>query len=82
MIKIQKKFPNAIDEIRGEGLMLGIKINAKIDNGIVVKKFIDNYLLTIPAGENVIRILPPLIITKKHVNEAISKIEKSFNELK
>ena len=82
LIKIQHKFPDAIDEIRGEGLMLGIKINAKIDNGIVVKKFIDNHLLTIPAGENVIRILPPLIITKKHVIEAISKINKSFEELK
>jgi acetylornithine/N-succinyldiaminopimelate aminotransferase len=82
LIKIQHKFPDAIDEIRGEGLMLGIKINAKIDNGIVVKKFIDNHLLTIPAGENVIRILPPLIITKKHVIEAISKINKSFRDLK
>ena len=61
--------------------MLGIKINVKIDNGIVVKKFIDNHLLTIPAGENVIRILPPLIITKKHVNESVSKINKSFEEL-
>ena len=81
LIKIQQKFPDVIDEVRGEGLMLGIKINAKIENGIVVKKFIDNYLLTIPAGENVIRILPPLIITKKHVIEAISKINKSFKEL-
>ena len=82
LIKIQQKFPDLVDEIRGEGLMLGIKINAKIENGIVVKKFIDNHFLTIPAGENVIRILPPLIITKKHVLEAIEKINKSFNELK
>jgi acetylornithine/N-succinyldiaminopimelate aminotransferase len=82
LMKIQQKFPDLIDEIRGEGLMLGIKINTKIENGIVVKKFIDNHLLTIPAGENVIRILPPLIITKKHVIEAIEKINKSFNELK
>jgi acetylornithine/succinyldiaminopimelate/putrescine aminotransferase len=82
LIKIQQKFPDLIDEIRGEGLMLGIKINAKIENGIVVKKFIDNHFLTIPAGENVIRILPPLIITKKHVLEAIEKINISFAELK
>ena len=82
LIKIQQKFPDLIDEIRGEGLMLGIKINAKIENGIVVKKFIDNFLLTIPAGENVIRVLPPLIITKKHVIEAIKKIDKSLKELK
>jgi len=81
LIKIQQKFPDLVDEIRGEGLMLGIKINTKIENGIVVKKFIDNYLLTIPAGENVIRILPPLIITKKQVQEAVNKITKSLKEL-
>ena len=82
LIKVQQKFPDFIDEIRGEGLMLGIKISAKIENGIVVKKFIDNHFLTIPAGENVIRILPPLVINKKHVIEAIKKINKSFDQLK
>ncbi len=75
---LQKKFPDVIDEVRGVGLMLGIKINQKIESGDVVKKFIENGLLTIPAGENVIRILPPLIITSAHVAEAISKMEAAF----
>jgi acetylornithine/N-succinyldiaminopimelate aminotransferase len=78
---LQKKFPNLIDEVRGLGLMLGIKINQKIENTEVVKKFIENGLLTIPAGENVIRILPPLIITSQHVAEAKEKMEKSFASL-
>jgi acetylornithine/N-succinyldiaminopimelate aminotransferase len=77
---LQKKFPQVIDEIRGVGLMLGIKINQKIENTEVVKKFIENGLLTIPAGENVIRILPPLIINSANVDEAIEKIEKSLSE--
>lgn len=77
---LQKKFPEIIDEIRGVGLMLGIKINQKIENTEIVKKFIENCLLTIPAGENVIRILPPLIIDSDNIFEAISKIEKSLNE--
>jgi acetylornithine/N-succinyldiaminopimelate aminotransferase len=67
-----------IVEIRGVGLMLGIKFNQKIDNAKMVEKFIENGLLTIPAGENVIRILPPLIITSDHVKEALDKMEKSF----
>jgi acetylornithine/N-succinyldiaminopimelate aminotransferase len=79
--KLQKKFPEIIDEIRGVGLMLGIKINQKIENAEIVKKFIENGLLTIPAGENVIRILPPLIISLENVAEAIAKIEKSFAEI-
>ncbi len=72
---LQKKFPQAIDEIRGVGLMLGVKINQKFENAEVVKKLIENGLLTIPAGENVIRILPPLVITSEHVKEAVDKIE-------
>jgi acetylornithine/N-succinyldiaminopimelate aminotransferase len=75
---LQKKLPNKIDEIRGVGLMLGIKINQKIENIEVVKKLIENGLLTIPAGENVIRILPPLIIKSEHVKEALEKIETSL----
>ena len=78
---LQKKFPHAIDEIRGVGLMLGVKINQKVENGEMVKKLIGNGLLTIPAGENVIRILPPLTITSEHVSEAIEKLEKSLEEM-
>lgn len=76
--KIKSEFPDLIDEIRGIGLMLGIRINAKIENGEIVKKFIENYLLTIPAGENVIRILPPLIINSDHINEASQKIRAAL----
>lgn len=79
---LQKKFPKIIEEVRGVGLMLGIKINQNIENTEVVKKLIDNGLLTIPAGENVIRILPPLIITSKHVAEAKRKIRKTLTAFK
>jgi acetylornithine/N-succinyldiaminopimelate aminotransferase len=79
--KLQDKFPNIIDEVRGVGLMLGLKINSKFENVEVVKKFIDNGLLTIPAGQNVIRILPPLIINQKHIAEALDKMEQTFAKL-
>jgi len=48
----------------------------------VVKQFLKNHLLTIPAGENVIRILPPLIIEKKHIKDGITKINKALLELR
>ncbi len=80
--KLRIEFPSLIDEIRGVGLMLGIKISSKVENGEIVKNLIDNGLLTIPAGENVIRILPPLIITSQHIKEACDKIRKTFNEIK
>jgi acetylornithine/N-succinyldiaminopimelate aminotransferase len=75
---LQKEFPEIIEEVRGIGLMLGIRINQKIVNTKMVEKFVENGLLTIPAGENVIRILPPLIIESQHVKEAVAKIKKSI----
>jgi acetylornithine/N-succinyldiaminopimelate aminotransferase len=77
---LQKKFPNLIDEIRGIGMMLGIKINDKIEHALIVQKFLDNQLITIPAANNVIRILPPLIINPSHVEEGINKIEASLSD--
>lgn len=78
---LKTNFPNIIEEIRGVGLMIGIKFNQSIDNLTLVKKLIDNGLLTIPAGENVIRMLPPLIITSQQVQEAKDKLEKTLKEL-
>ena len=78
---LQKEFPNLIEEIRGVGLMLGIKFNSQIENSEVVKRLIANQLLTIPASDNVIRILPPLIINSTHVAEAMTALRlvmKSF----
>ncbi len=73
---LAQKFPHIISEVRGVGLMLGIKINDQIENTELVKQLLANGLLVIPAGENVIRIMPPLIITTEHVQEAKEKIRK------
>jgi acetylornithine/N-succinyldiaminopimelate aminotransferase len=64
---LQKEFPKIIDEIRGIGLMLGLRINEKYSNLEIVKKAANYGLLLIPAGENVVRILPPLIIEENHI---------------
>ena len=72
-----KQLENDFDEIveiRGAGLLLGIK--TKTDNIEISKNFAFNGLLTIPASDNIIRLAPPLIISKKNVNEAIKIIRK------
>ncbi len=78
---IQQDFPDKIDEIRGVGLMIGIKMNEKILNTDFVQLLIDNRLLTVGAGENVIRLLPPLTIRKKHIDIAIKTIRNSLKQL-
>ncbi|MDA7705661.1 aminotransferase class III-fold pyridoxal phosphate-dependent enzyme, partial [Rickettsiales bacterium] len=67
---LQKDFPKIIDEIRAVGLMIGIKINKKHSNIKIVKDLSELGLLTIPAGDNVIRLLPPLIIEQEHIEKA------------
>jgi acetylornithine/N-succinyldiaminopimelate aminotransferase len=79
--KIKQEFPLVIQEIRGVGLMLGIKFSAQFDSFNMVEKLIDLGLLTVPAGENVVRILPPLIITESEVDEAIIKIRQLAKSL-
>ncbi len=80
LIKLQNKFNNIISEVRGVGFMVGIKINEKIEHAQIVQKFIDHKFLSVPASDNVIRILPPLISTKENIIEAIEKINDSLND--
>lgn len=61
---------------RGVGLMQGLILN-KAANPVIIKA-LENELILITAGENVIRMVPPLVIEKKHVDEMIEKLEKSL----
>jgi acetylornithine/N-succinyldiaminopimelate aminotransferase len=70
------KYPDGIAEVRGSGLMLGVKCVA--ENGAVVKTLFDNGMLTVPAGDNVVRLLPPLIIEESHVAEALAIMDRGF----
>lgn len=79
LFELQKKFPDLISEVRGVGLMLGLKLSDKLVNTEFAAKLIDQGILIIPAGDNVIRILPPLIIDDSHINESINKLESAFS---
>jgi len=78
--KLQSEFPNIIKEVRGLGLLIGIKITP--NQNIFIKKLMDNRLLTIRAAENVIRLLPPLNVKKKNIDEAIAILKKVCKNFK
>ncbi len=80
LYKIKNKYPKIIEEIRGRGLLIGIKVFN--DQVLFIKKLMDNKLLTIRAAENVIRILPPLNVKKAEIDKALKIIEKVCSELK
>ena len=77
--KIKNDYPKLIEEVRGIGLLIGLKL---FNNQIkFIKKLENNKLLTIKAAENVVRILPPLNVSKSEVDLAIQIIRKVCKEL-
>ncbi len=72
--KLKEKFPKIIKEVRGRGFLIGLKLYK--DQTMFIKFLMDNKLLTIRAGENTIRILPPLTVTKKEIDKALRIINK------
>jgi len=77
--KIKEKYPKIIGEIRGIGLIKGLKM--LVDNDEFIKKLMNHKMLTIKASENVIRFFPPLIVDNKELDEAIRRIEKVCKEM-
>ena len=77
--KLKKKYPKVLDEIRGKGLMIGLKMH--VDNTEFMKKLMYHKMLTVKAEDNVIRLFPPLIVQNNELDEAVNKIEKVCMEL-
>ena len=73
---LEQLIPNhdaLFDSVRGKGLMLGLKL--KSDSRAFVAHLRDNHgLLTVAAGDNVVRLLPPLVINEEHIAECIEKL--------
>ncbi|MCF4126619.1 aspartate aminotransferase family protein [Methylobacterium sp. SyP6R] len=70
---LKDRHPDVVDEIRGEGLMTGLRL--VVPNTEFAATARDEHLLVIPAGDNVVRLLPPLIIGEAEVNAALDKLE-------
>ncbi len=79
LAQLKDSFPSIIEDIRGQGLMMGIK--CKVPNTEFQAIALDHRLLTIAAGDNVVRLLPPLVVTDSDIAEAVSKLEMTCRAL-
>ena len=70
---LHQRYPEVIEEIRGVGLMIGIKM--RVPNLDFVNALRAEKLLTVQASDNVVRVMPPLILQKEHIDEAMPKFE-------
>ena len=69
---------DCIESRRGKGLLQGLVIKSDVSVGNIVNKALENGLLVISAGGNVLRMVPPLVITKADVDEMVELLEKSM----
>lgn len=76
---VADEFPDVIEDIRGSGLLLGIK--PRVPNTQFAQALRDNKTLSVPAGENVVRLLPPLTISDDEIREAVSRIRAAAKSL-
>lgn len=76
--ELEKEFDEIL-EVRGAGLLLGIKM--KSNNLEIYNLFLKNGLLCVPASDNVIRLAPPLVINENEINEGLQIIKKTLLEI-
>ena len=72
LAELRDRFPNVIVEVRGQGLMLGLRL--AVPNTDFAAAVRDQQMLVIPAGDNVVRLLPPLIIGEAEVADALKRL--------
>ncbi len=79
LAQLKDEFPAIVLDVRGKGLLAGVKLAPPVAD--VVKAAIGEKLLTVGAGENVLRILPPLNVSDADVAEGIARLRRAFGHL-
>jgi acetylornithine/N-succinyldiaminopimelate aminotransferase len=79
LAELKDRHPSVIAEVRGEGLLIGLR--AVIPYGDLVNALRDEKLLSVGAGENVVRLVPPLIIGEAEIAEAVARIDRACANL-
>ncbi len=79
LAELKDRYPTVISEVRGEGLLIGLR--AVVPQGDLVNELRAEKLLTVAAGDNVVRLLPPLIAGETEVGEAMNMIDRACARL-
>ena len=79
LAELKDRHAAVIAEVRGEGLLVGLR--TAVPNGEVVDALRGEKLLTVAAGDNVVRLLPPLIVSEAEIADAIGRIDRACDKL-
>ncbi len=80
LASLKDRYPDIIEDIRGEGLLLGVK--AAVPSSELLQAIRDAHLLGVPAGDNVIRLLPPLVVTADEAREGLARLERAAESVR
>ncbi|PDT00889.1 acetylornithine transaminase [Rhizobium chutanense] len=80
LASLKDRYPDVIEDIRGEGLLLGVK--AAIPSAELLQAIRAAHLLGVPAGDNVIRLLPPLVVTAEEAREGLARLERAAESIR
>jgi acetylornithine/N-succinyldiaminopimelate aminotransferase len=75
LAEIKDRYPAVIAEVRGEGLLVGLR--AVVPSADLVDELRAEKMITVAAGDNVVRLLPPLIVSEDEVAEAVRRIDRA-----
>ena len=79
MIKFSGDHPGAFEDVRGAGMMIGLKCIPPAGDFVAACR--EEGLLTVPAGDNVMRLLPPLVIDETHIAECVEMMGRAWERL-
>jgi acetylornithine/N-succinyldiaminopimelate aminotransferase len=80
LASLKDRYPDIIEDVRGEGLMIGIK--AAVPSSELLQAIRGAHLLVVPAGDNVIRLLPPLVVTAEEAREGLARVERAAESIR
>lgn len=79
---LKDEFPDLIEDVRGKGLLIGLKMKVTGDNLVAKNGALTHKLMVGTAGDNVLRMAPPLIIGEMEMREAMDKLRAVFSEMR
>ncbi len=75
LASVVDRYPGVLADVRGEGLLIGVK--AVVPSGDLIAALRNEKLLTVGAGDNVVRFLAPLIVTEAEIDQSIGSLERA-----
>jgi acetylornithine/N-succinyldiaminopimelate aminotransferase len=75
LAEIRDRYPGVIAEVRGDGLLVGLRL--EVPNGELVDELRAEKMITVAAGDNVVRLLPPLIISEAEAAEGVRRLDRA-----